>query len=346
MSRFVNPFTDVGFKIIFGQPASKELLITLLNELLCGEYHIEDLEFLDKEDHSGNIDDKGIIYDLYCRTTGGEYIIIEMQNRWHSHFLDRTLYYVCRAIGRLIKKDPGKIRVPEEDNDTTGGYVCEGEVSYGDRYKLNTVYGIFLMNFREKELEKKFRTDVVLGDKDTGRIVNPHLRQIYLQFPYFRKELAECETLYEKLMYALKNMNDWNRMPDALKEQVFKHLEQLAAVANLSEENRIAYDKAMDRFMVNRIVEEDMRKEATEEGMKEGMKEGMRKGLKEGRKKGLEEGKKKGLEEGKKKGLEEGRKKGLEEGLKKTALQMKSDGMPLTTIAKYTGLSIEEIEQL
>ena len=37
---FVNPFTDIGFKIIFGQPASKELLITLLNELLSGEHRI------------------------------------------------------------------------------------------------------------------------------------------------------------------------------------------------------------------------------------------------------------------------------------------------------------------
>ena len=52
MSRFVNPFTDLGFKVIFGQPASKGLLITLLNELLAGEHHIEDLCFLDKEDHS------------------------------------------------------------------------------------------------------------------------------------------------------------------------------------------------------------------------------------------------------------------------------------------------------
>lgn len=49
MSRFVNPFTDLGFKVIFGQPASKGLLITLLNELLAGEHHIEDLCFLDKE---------------------------------------------------------------------------------------------------------------------------------------------------------------------------------------------------------------------------------------------------------------------------------------------------------
>ena len=54
------------------------------------------------------------------------------------------------------------------------------------------------------------------------------------------------------------------------KEQVFKYLDQLAAVANLSEENRIAYDKAVDRYRVSRIVEEDIRREATEEGLKEG----------------------------------------------------------------------------
>ena len=273
MSRFVNPFTDLGFKVIFGQPASKGLLITLLNELLAGEHHIEDLCFLDKEDHADNVHDKGIIYDLYCRTDSGEYIIVEMQNRWHSHFLDRTLYYVCRAVGRLTElPPPDTIKIPVEKD--TDGMVCESSVPYGSRYRLSTVYGIFLMNFKEDGLDKKFRTDIVLADRDTGRVVNPHLRQIYLQFPYFNKELAECETLYEKLMYALKNMNDWNRMPDALKEQVFKYLDQLAAVANLSEENRIAYDKAVDRYRVSRIVEEDIRREATEEGREEGMKKG------------------------------------------------------------------------
>ena len=65
---FVNPFTDIGFKIIFGQPASKELLITLLNELLSGEHRITNLIFLDKENHSDSMADAGIIYDLYCLT--------------------------------------------------------------------------------------------------------------------------------------------------------------------------------------------------------------------------------------------------------------------------------------
>ncbi|MCQ5182955.1 Rpn family recombination-promoting nuclease/putative transposase, partial [Parabacteroides distasonis] len=34
VSVYINPFTDLDFKIIFGKPASKPFLITLLNELL------------------------------------------------------------------------------------------------------------------------------------------------------------------------------------------------------------------------------------------------------------------------------------------------------------------------
>ena len=239
MEHFVNPFTDIGFKIIFGQQASKELLISLLNELLSGEHYIEDLTFLDKEDHSENPNDPGIIYDLYCRTSTGEYIIVEMQNRWHTNFLDRTLYYVCRAVSRQVEKPSAKeVAVPKEVSSEEG-IVREIPVPYGTRYKLPAVYGIFLMNFKEAGLEEKFRTDTVITDRESGKVVNPHFRQIYLQFPYFTKELSECGTLYEKLIYALKNMSHWSRMPDALKEQVFKRLELLASVANLSEENRI-----------------------------------------------------------------------------------------------------------
>ena len=87
-SRFVNPFTDLGFKIIFGQPASKALLIILLNELLSGEHHIEDLTFLDKEDRSENIHDKGIIYDLYCPSTSS----------WRCRIVGTAISWTVRFI--------------------------------------------------------------------------------------------------------------------------------------------------------------------------------------------------------------------------------------------------------
>ena len=284
---FVNPFTDLGFKIIFGQPASKELLITLLNELLAGEHCIENLTFLDKENRSDNMDDAGIIYDLYCLTTTGEYIIVEMQNRLHSNFLDRTLFYMCRTIGRQVenvrekkRKERELVQKDSETNDWEDCILSEAKPDhYGARYKLSTVYGIFLMNFSEPGLEDKFRTDTVITDRETGKVVNTHFRQIYLQFPFFNKELKDCNTLYDKLIYTLKNMQHWNRMPDALKEQVFERLEELAAVANLSLEDRIAYDKALDRYRVSRIVEEDAR----EAGWKKGLEEGRAKGHAEGR---------------------------------------------------------------
>ena len=334
MTHFVNPFTDIGFKIIFGQPASKELLITLLNELLAGEHHIEDLTFIDKEDNSDNVNDRGIIFDLYCLTSGGEYIIVEMQNRWHSNFLDRTLYYVCRAISRLIERPiTDEVELPIGRNDNVTDTVNETPPRYGDRYKLSTVYGIFLMNFKEGKLEPKFRTDTVVADRESGRTVNPHFRQIYLQFPYFTKQLEECETLYDKLIYALKNMNEWNRMPDALKEQVFKHLERLAAVANLSEANRVAYDKAVDRFYVSRIYEEDMQ-DRVENAMREG------------REKGMQEGREEGIKEGREEGIKEGIKEGMAKSKLEDAQNLKRLGVSTDIIAKATGLSPEEIASL
>lgn len=84
-------------------------------------------------------------------------------------------------------------------------------------------------------------------------------------------------------MYALKNMNNWNRMPDALKEQVFSHLDRLAAKAHLSEGDRIAYDKAVDRYNVSRIVENDIREQAVAEEKAIGKAIGKAEGEAEGR---------------------------------------------------------------
>lgn len=144
-------------------------------------------------------------------------------------------------------------------------------------------------------------------------------------------------------------MSNWNRMPDALKEQVFEHLARLAAVADLSEENRIAYDKALDRYRVNQIVEEDerrkneeMRRKAAEEGMKEGMKAGLEKGVKKGRLEGIKEGIKEGMKEGLEKGLEKGEQKKQIE----IARKMREDGISIDIIIKYTGLQSSDIENL
>ena len=115
-------------------------------------------------------------------------------------------------------------------------------------------------------------------------------------------------------------------MPDALKEQVFSRLEELAAVANLSLEDRIAYDKALDRYRVSRIVEEDAREAGWKKGLEEGLAEGHAEGKAEGKVEGLAEGK-----------AEEKR---------AIARNMKTIGLTLEQIKIATGLTENEIEAL
>lgn len=69
------------------------------------------------------------------------------------------------------------------------------------------------------------------------------------------------ETLYSRRSNLVVGFHGCDQ---SIKEQVFEHLARLAAVADLSEENRIAYDKALDRYRVNQIVEEDERRKNEE----------------------------------------------------------------------------------
>lgn len=93
MAKFINPFTDIGFKRIFGQEISKPLIIDFLNSLLLGEERITNITFLDKEQPALFEDDRSLIYDIYCQTEKGENIIVEMQNKSQPYFKNRSIYY-------------------------------------------------------------------------------------------------------------------------------------------------------------------------------------------------------------------------------------------------------------
>lgn len=82
---------------------------------------------------------------------------------------------------------------PDEEEEDDFWLREPMQENYGARYRYSTEYVIFLMNFREPGLEEKFRTDTVIADRENGKVVNPHFRQIFLQFPYFTKELKDCK---------------------------------------------------------------------------------------------------------------------------------------------------------
>ena len=221
MAQFINPFTDIGFKRIFGQEISKPLLLDFLNNLLAGEEHIVNLSFLDKEQPALYEDDRSLIYDIYCETDEGKKIIVEMQNKSQPYFKNRSIYYVSEAIAR------------------------QGERGSGWNYAIDAVYLVAFLNFCPMDFNHKFRTDVVLKDKETNDEFSDKIRMTYMQLPLFNKEADECENEFERWIFVLKNMETLTRLPWAAQNAVFKKLEDIADVAALSRQERMKYDEGL-----------------------------------------------------------------------------------------------------
>ncbi len=52
----------------------------------------------------------------------------------------------------------------------------------------------------------KFRTDIILADKECKEQASNKLRFIYLALPLFKKEPAECESDFDKWIYDLTHV--------------------------------------------------------------------------------------------------------------------------------------------
>lgn len=108
MSKYLNPFTDYGFKKLFGEPSSQEALISFLNELLREEnLNIVSLNYLPSEQLPDDEDQRRSVIDLYCHDQNGRHFLIEMQRIDHLNFKSRLLYYATFPIRQQAKRGHG-----------------------------------------------------------------------------------------------------------------------------------------------------------------------------------------------------------------------------------------------
>lgn len=256
MTRFVNPFTDKGFKIVFGQEISKPLLIEFLNDLLEGERLIEDISFMDKEILPEKFEGRTVIFDILCKEKNGAYFIVEMQNRMQDYFIDRGLYYLCRMIS------------------------LQGEQGRRWKYELFPVYGIYFLNFTLPPITK-FRTNVILADEETGTLFSGKMKQIYLSLPLFTLEENECETDFQRWIYLLKYMDILDRMPFKAQKAIFEKLLDVADLSRLDPHERAIYDENLKNYRdwSNTICSAVRR--AEEKGLEKGKAEGVTEGIRQ-----------------------------------------------------------------
>ena len=228
MAKYINPFTDWGFKRLFGREASKDLLVSFLNDLFEGEFHVKDVTFKDKEQLADAKDLRGCIYDVYCETDDGKHFIVEMQNSWTVNFVNRTLCYASKAITSQREKGKTKEKVL--------------------LYALVPVYVVSFMNFapRGGDEVRQFKTDVMLREKNSEDPFTDKLRFIYLNLTFFTKEPDDCVTDFEKWIYVLKHMETLERIPFETQKKIFKRLEDVADISSLKKEDMEKYEESQN----------------------------------------------------------------------------------------------------
>ena len=204
----------------------------------------------------------------------------------------------------------------------------------GDKwnYEIKAVYCIAFMNFKVDVL-KDFRTDVILANKADGMMVCDKLKMIFLQLPLFdTTDPDKCEDNFTKWIYVLKNMETLERMPYAAKNAVFKKLETIASLSELTRSERARYDHEIKVIRDNYMFECQAKRD-----LERAKKEGLEKGLEKGREEGLE------------KGLAEGRAEGMTLGAQKermeTIKRMHQNGLTAQMIAVFTNLSEQQVEE-
>ena len=247
--RYINPYTDFGFKKLFGTAMNKELLIGFLNALLDGkEKPITDIHYLNTEhlgEYAGN---RSSIFDVYCQAEDGSHFIVEMQKGQQHYFKDRTVYYAASVIRKQAPK--GKWD-----------------------YRLQDVYTVSLLNFtlpEDKFPDDSYRHEVMLMDKEFKQVFYDKLTFIYLEMPKFNKAEEELDNLFEKWMFVLKNLYRLLERPAALQEKVFTMLFEAAEIARFTPEERRAYEESVKIFRDNTNVADFAVEQAEKKGRAEG----------------------------------------------------------------------------
>ena len=267
--RYISLLTDFGFKRIFGTAINKDLLICFLNSLFDGKQVVKDVSYLNPE-HVGDVyTDRKAIFDVYCEGENGEKFIVEMQNAYQPYFKDRSLFYSTFPIREQAA----------------------------------------LLNFdmNEEAFEKeKIRHSVQLCDTATHKVFYDKLEFIYVEIAKFNKSLEELETLYDKWLYALKNLYKLTQRPKELCDKVFDRLFEEAEIAKFTPQELREYE-------ASKIAYRDI---------------------------------KNSVDTAKREGIAEGMEKGMEKKSHEIAKKMLTKGMDEATVMEITGLPAELIQKL
>ena len=309
------------FDIMFTEVFNNQNNICILEEFIANYLNIPlplvegNLKILSRRLFKENRYDSKKEVDLLLDLNGKK-INIEMSNNNSMGVINRNVVYLCKVHGEQLKQ-----------SDYNYSHISETIQimfnNFNSQKELKTTW--YLRDEQGNILTNKIRIDIINLVKGKDMCYTYKKDVDYL--------INWCKLLTESKANNLLNISH-KLMSSKSTNVLLKDINKL----NGDDEMVRLYTKLSRREMeYNTFIEE-----AKEKGFNQGKQEGFESGKQEGFESGKQEGLKKGLEQG----IEQGIEQGLEQKSNEIAKNMLIEKIPLETISKITGLSIEKVEQL
>ena len=120
-------------------------------------------------------------------------------------------------------------------------------------------------------------------DTATHKVFYDKLEYIYVEISKFNKPLEELDTIYEKWLYALKNLYKLTQRPKELCDKVFDRLFEEAEIAKFTPQEMREYETSKMAYRDIKNSVDTAKREGKQEGLAEGIEIGMEKGRAEGK---------------------------------------------------------------
>lgn len=300
---------DWAMKRLLRDKSNYVVLEGFLSTLLGEDLHI--VRFLESEANQTEVNDKFNRADMLVEDEQGRLLIIEVQNNHELDYFHRMLYGVSKTISEYI--------------------------NLGDDYdKVKKIYSINIVYFelgQGKDYVYHGKT-IFRGLHDPNDVLQLSIRQ---RERFIGKDAGDIFPEY----YVLR-VNDFDKIAKTPLDEWIEFLKtgnidssatakglpearERLRVDSLSDQDRRAYIHDMEALRYQRSV----------------IKTGWYEGRAKGRAEGLAEGEAKGRAEAKAESEKE-----MALRMREMAKKMKEAGMPVETIAHFTQLALEEIEEL
>ncbi len=223
-ARYINPYTDFGFKKLFGEEANKDLLMDFLNQLLPAQHKIVELSFSNSDKLGATPTERKAIFDIYCHNKNGERFIVEMQKAKLKFFKDRSIFYTTFPIREQAEK--------------------------GDwDFQLSPVYCVAILDFvfDDKREQIDYLSNVQLKDQFCQTFYDK-LTYVFIEMPRFLKQEHQLENHFDKWLYFLKHLEDFETIPEKLQEEVFLKGFEPAEIANINQKQMADYEESLKTY--------------------------------------------------------------------------------------------------